>query len=473
MQSATNQQDAAVWEARPLSFDAARALARTRAENGLRRSSGADFEAAALRLISRLHRWRAVETDSAIATALTVLGKGFAAQRVLFFAFTDSPERPGRVVQSWSASPSLLVRASSEIAAPPPLARAEALASGETLDLHGQPALKTRLEAGRAVRHPIRHPIGSAIPQAGFEVIDLPCVVFGREPSLLGVLRIEGRFEGQAAPDTAVACGLRVAESLAALLDRRRQDERNAASDRQIGALRSASHDLNNWLTAVLGYADILACELPVEGIWNEDLAELRAAAKAAAELAQSQLKPATTRSEKEAPRLDLETALGALRGKLAAVVGPSIEVDVRVPAAPLGASPGEGAPVVAFDQAMFERIALNLASNARDAIAEAGCASGRFRLELSRIEAAGGRAGWRLIVSDTGCGFSAAAQLHLFEEGWTSKGPGRGHGLGLSSIAAAMEQAGGSIRLHRSSSQGSVFYLDFPCADSACGTPI
>ena len=77
---------------------------------------------------------------------------------------------------------------------------------------------------------------------------------------------------------------------------------------------------------------------------------------------------------------------------------------------------------------------------------------------------------GWRLIVSDNGCGFSEAAQSHLFEEGWTGKGADRGHGLGLSSIAAAMRQAGGSIRLDGSSRQGSVLHLDFPLADSARG---
>jgi signal transduction histidine kinase len=89
-----------------------------------------------------------------------------------------------------------------------------------------------------------------------------------------------------------------------------------------------------------------------------------------------------------------------------------------------------------------LERVLLNLALNARDAMA----GSGRLTIATSRLTPAT----LELRVSDSGPGFSDAALEHLFEPGFTTRGDGRSHGLGLATSRDLVASAGGRLEVDR-----------------------
>lgn len=388
------------------------------------------FEVRIRALSSQLRRMPSSDRGIGIRAALETLAGGFSPERVLLFQATSTAD-VFELSQCWQ--------------------RGEDTA-GEAfvhaLDLRPFPELVRHLNAGSASGSRLASDEFPAWRKLQPETLILPCLA---AQGLLGVIVIEaGLLRGSGGKEQE-ARGLAVADILAAFLERIQLEAQLAVEADRAGAARSLAHDFNNLLTAILGYADLLELELPEGGVWQQDLSELRTAATRAVELVEGQLRPGPTVSS--AP-LDLGEHLESLRGLLAGVLGPKVALQIAVEK--------DLAPI-AFDATTLERMILNLASNARDAIDEAGTGSGCFRLAARTLAGPSPARFVRLIASDDGAGITPEARERLFEVGWTSKPPGKGHGLGLASIASAMDAAGGSIRLAPSPSRGTVFHLDFP----------
>ena len=99
----------------------------------------------------------------------------------------------------------------------------------------------------------------------------------------------------------------------------------------------------------------------------------------------------------------------------------------------------------------------LNLLLNARDAIEEKG--------DEGTIQVTSHRRDDRIVVriADTGAGMSAEMLKHVYEPFFTTKGPGRGTGLGLFTCYRTLERHGGDIRVDSLEGEGTVFRISLP----------
>jgi two-component system cell cycle sensor histidine kinase/response regulator CckA len=244
--------------------------------------------------------------------------------------------------------------------------------------------------------------------------------------------------------------------------ERLRLEERLAQAEKMeaIGRLAGGvAHDFNNLLTVISGYAEILLAKDDTPG--REQIAEIAHAAEQAAGLTRSLL--AFSRRQVLHPRvLDLNDIVAGMEPMVRRIIGDDVSVGVRV---------APELPAVEADRAQLERVILNLAANARDAMPEGGrltIETANVELDAEYVRSRGeGTAGPNalLAVSDTGVGMSEEVRRHLFEPFFTTKAPGAGTGLGLSTVFGVVKQSGGSIYVYSEEGRGTTFKIYLPAA--------
>jgi two-component system, cell cycle sensor histidine kinase and response regulator CckA len=251
--------------------------------------------------------------------------------------------------------------------------------------------------------------------------------------------------------------------------ERRRLEERLSQSEKMeaIGRLAGGvAHDFNNLLTVISGYTEILLTRDGTGG--QEQLREIAHAAEQAAALTRQLL--AFSRRQVLHPRvLELNAIVGGMEPMVRRIIGDDVNVGVRL---------APELPPVEADQAQIERVILNLAANARDAMPDGG----RLTIETASVELdedyvasrGEGTAGPNVLlaVSDTGVGMSEDVQRHLFEPFFTTKEPGAGTGLGLATVFGVVKQSGGSIYVYSEIDRGTTFKIYLPAAAGAMFAP-
>jgi two-component system cell cycle sensor histidine kinase/response regulator CckA len=211
-------------------------------------------------------------------------------------------------------------------------------------------------------------------------------------------------------------------------------------------ALRSITHDMRNLLTAVRGHAELALRGLSPEDPAREDVAHCVVVTAAVFDLV-DQLDGNDTSDTLIAVNLD--SSISAMRRLLDALLPPSIEMEL---------APDAAGVYVTISKLRIERIVLNLALNARDAMEDGG------KLTVRTARAEGDRA--CIIVTDTGPGFSEEALEHLFEVGFSTKHERGGSGNGLSAVAAFVDGAGGSVEVDSAAGKGATITVTLPQAD-------
>lgn len=235
-----------------------------------------------------------------------------------------------------------------------------------------------------------------------------------------------------------------------------------------IGQLSSgAAHEFNNILTIIQGHSSLLLSEGGLNEEMVESLREISGSADRAANLTRQLL----TFSRKQFMRpqvLDLNLIIGEVASMLSRLLGEHIVFDCKF---------ANHIPPIRADRGMIEQIIMNLAVNARDAMAEKG---GKLTVATELVEITPqhphpeARAGKfvALSVSDTGCGMSSDVMDRIFEPFFTTKGIGEGTGLGLSSVYGIVKQHRGWIEVSSKVGQGARFNVYLPVTTEVIPEP-
>jgi CheY-like chemotaxis protein len=131
--------------------------------------------------------------------------------------------------------------------------------------------------------------------------------------------------------------------------------------------------------------------------------------------------------------------------------------------------------PAAMADPNQLEMALLNLAVNSRDAMPNGGMLTIEGRLETlpsADDQALEPGAYVRLSVRDTGIGMDEDTRRHATEPFFSTKGIGRGTGLGLSMVHGLAAQLGGGIALESSPGEGATIKIWLPVADHAAAAP-
>ncbi|HEY9054762.1 MAG TPA: ATP-binding protein [Rectinemataceae bacterium] len=229
-----------------------------------------------------------------------------------------------------------------------------------------------------------------------------------------------------------------------------------------LGRLASGvAHDINNFISAVRGHAEILAAELGEGHQALEEVEGIRKGTDKATALTQQLLSFA--RKQAYAPRLfDVAERLFELAPLLRRLLGKEAELVLERVDAPLG---------VEADPGQIEQAIVNLVSNARDATE--GKSGGRIRVAARMLQASpwdmpsGKQLAYgeyvRIEVEDNGCGMDRGLARQVFDPFFTTKAEGKGTGLGLALVASIVARCAGAVDFESTPGFGSVFRLWIP----------
>ncbi|OFW59950.1 MAG: hypothetical protein A2133_05250 [Actinobacteria bacterium RBG_16_64_13] len=223
------------------------------------------------------------------------------------------------------------------------------------------------------------------------------------------------------------------------------------------------AHDFNNLLTAIIGYSDLVLTsgDSDIESL-RSDVREIKAAAGRASDLTR-QILAFSRRQALQPEVVSLNDVVSGTERLLGRTLGETIEL-VTLLRPDLG--------LVEVDRSQFEQVLMNLVVNARDAMP----GGGRLTIETANVELdekscrayMGTDPGpyVLLAVSDTGTGMDEDTRSRAFEPFFTTKEPGRGTGLGLSTVYGIVKQSCGSVYVHSELGRGTTLRVYLPRVD-------
>lgn len=393
-------------------------------------------------------------SEQHLRTVLAVLSEGLLVQ-----------DREGRVTDCNEAATRVLRRSRTELLAGEAFHPRNELRwpNGRLLSVEEQPALRT-LRSGQPQRGVL---LQLAVGEDWIWILvnSEPIVAAPGEPPsavVSTITDVSSRIQAEEALRQAnQSLEQRVAERTAELVAAR--DAAEQASRAKSEFLSRMSHELRTPLNAILGFAQLLALTNPARPAQElQQLRQIEAAGWHLLELIDEVLDLA--RVEAGAMTVSLEPVeLGALVDHALEMAGSLARRHEVTLIAPL---PARGGVWVRADRKRLLQVLNNLLSNA----VKYNRAQGEVRLEVERQDGH-----WRLTVSDTGRGLSAAQIEQLFQpftrfDNGAGQAPVEGTGIGLAITQRLVELMQGRLELQSTPGAGSRFTLVLPA--SAAGGP-
>ena len=266
----------------------------------------------------------------------------------------------------------------------------------------------------------------------------------------------DGNVLGAAHTAYDVTDRVRAQAELEAAQEALRQSQKMEAMGQLTGGV---AHDFNNLLTPIVGSLDMLQRR----GLGGEREQRLIAGAVQSAERAKTlvqRLLAFARRQPLQPVAVDIAKLVHGMGDLVSSTTGPQIKVIVEA---------SDDLPAARADPNQIEMALLNLAVNARDAMPDGGTL--RISATAERV-GAGHRA--RLVpgtyvclsVADTGTGMDEETLARAVEPFFSTKGVGRGTGLGLSMAHGLASQLGGELVIQTRRGVGTNVELWLPVSE-------
>ena len=242
--------------------------------------------------------------------------------------------------------------------------------------------------------------------------------------------------------------------------DQYRQSQKMEAVGQLAGGI---SHDFNNILTAIIGYAHMLKMKLKDDEKLSTFADHILSLSNRAANLTQSLL--AFSRKQIMKPRpVNLNEVITLVEKMLARIIGEDIILRTVLT---------EKVPIVMADPGQIEQVMMNLTTNARDAMPEGGILTIETEtvdMDQGFIKEHGyGQEGQYVVISltDSGAGMDKEISKKIFEPFFTTKELGKGTGLGLSMAYGIIKQHDGYINVYSEEGKGTTFKIYLPLIEA------
>jgi two-component system cell cycle sensor histidine kinase/response regulator CckA len=221
------------------------------------------------------------------------------------------------------------------------------------------------------------------------------------------------------------------------------------------------AHDFNNILTAIIGHCDLMLMRHTPGDSDYDDIQQIKSNSNRAAGLTRQLL--AFSRQQTLRPQvLQLPDAVSEVSHLLKRLLGETVELVVKH---------GRNLGPIRADPGQLEQVIVNLAVNARDAMAAKG--GGTLTIQTYSVKADQvAELGSDILpiadysalsVMDTGTGIPPNVLGKIFEPFFTTKEVGKGTGLGLSTVYGIVKQSGGFIFADSKVDEGTRFIIYLP----------
>ncbi len=242
--------------------------------------------------------------------------------------------------------------------------------------------------------------------------------------------------------------------------NRAEEQYRQAQKMESIGRLAGGvAHDLNNLLSPILGYSEILLDELEIEDDRRESVDLIFQAGICARDLVR-QLLAFSRKQTLNVRHIDINSTISGFEKLLRRTIREDIELELTL-------TPDN--PVVKADIGQMEQVLMNLIVNSADAMPDGGTVV----IETALVDLEDGdyikfhqgvRPGKYVMVaiSDTGCGMDEETTKNIFEPFFSTKGE-QGTGLGLATVYGIIKQHDGNIWVYSEPGKGTTFKVYLP----------
>ena len=230
------------------------------------------------------------------------------------------------------------------------------------------------------------------------------------------------------------------------------------------------AHDFNNILTAIIGHCDLMLMRHAPGDSDYDDIQQIKSNSNRAAGLTRQLL--AFSRQQTLRPQvLQLPDVVSEVSHLLKRLLGETVQLALKH---------GRDLFPVRADPGQLEQVIVNLAVNARDAMAGKGGGTltiQTYSVKANQVAELGSDilpvADYAaLSITDSGTGIAPGVLGKVFEPFFTTKEVGKGTGLGLSTVYGIVKQSGGFIFADSKVGEGTCFTIYLPAHEAEAKSP-